>query len=139
MTPPIKLLVTPHQFATKFQANRDKPYICARLYVRKVDGEGGFEIPCTISNPINAMQQQQEQQGGRLIKNKKIRRGLATAGKVSAAASLPVGYVNPAAGLALGSAGIAATELAGAGYDYEEEPAPKVTKRSRYVISKKKT
>ena len=49
--PPVILLISPTQFATKFMTQEDKPQIAARLKVRKVGPHGGFEVPVTIQNP----------------------------------------------------------------------------------------
>ena len=52
MSPPLViLLISPTQFATKFMTQEDKPYIAARLKVRKIGPHGGFEVPVTIQNP----------------------------------------------------------------------------------------
>ena len=49
--PPVILLISPQQYATKFMTQASKPTIAGRLKVRKVSEHGGFEVPVTISNP----------------------------------------------------------------------------------------
>ena len=49
--PPVILLISPQQYATKFMTQASKPTIAGRLKVRKVGEHGGFEVPVTISNP----------------------------------------------------------------------------------------
>ena len=118
---PIKILVTPHQFLTKFETQDHLPYISARLYVRKVGSEGGFELPVLIQNPLhNPKLQEHEKQleGGRLIKSKKMRKGLKLASKAAGAAAIPAALVpgiGPVASAGLASSAIAMDELAGAG------------------------
>ena len=51
MAPPVILLISPQQYATKFMTQTEKPTIAARLKVRKVGEHGGFEVPVTIANP----------------------------------------------------------------------------------------
>ena len=51
MAPPVILLISPQQYATKFMTQTEKPTIAARLKVRKVGEHGGFEVPVTIGNP----------------------------------------------------------------------------------------
>ena len=49
--PPVILLISPQQYATKFMTQASKPTIAGRLKVRKVGEHGGFEVPVTIANP----------------------------------------------------------------------------------------
>ena len=75
---PIILMVTPHQIETKFLTQKDSPQINARLKVRRKKGEQPLELQVTISNPFfkGEVHNQEDQEGGRLIKSKKLRKKL---------------------------------------------------------------
>ena len=71
---PIILLVTPHQIENKFLTQKHLPHINARVKVRRKKGEQPLELNATISNPF--YKDELEQEGGRLIKSKKLRKKL---------------------------------------------------------------
>ena len=111
---PIILLVTPHQIENKFLTQRHLPQINARIKVRRKKGEQPLELNATISNPF--YKDEIGQEGGRLIKSKKLRKKLQQgslalqAGAIGAAA-----LGQPEAVAPLEAASLGAQALAGLG------------------------
>ena len=111
---PIILLVTPHQIENKFLTQRHLPQINARIKVRRKKGEQPLELNATISNPF--YKDEIGQEGGRLIKSKKLRKKLQQgslalqAGAIGAAA-----LAQPEAAAPLEAAALGAQALAGLG------------------------
>ncbi len=120
--PPVILLISPTQFATKFMTQTDKPQIAARLKVRKVGEHGGFEVPVTIQNPEYKPEKAMEGDGKKKHhlfgkKARKIIRGATKAAEVGAAVTAAVPGLEeftPAF-----AAGAAAGEVAGRGSEID--------------------
>ena len=116
--PPVILLISPTQFATKFMTQEDKPQIAARLKVRKVGPHGGFEVPVTIQNPEFKAEKAMEGDGKKKHhlfgkKARKIIRGATKAAEIGASvAAVTPGLEEFVPALA---AGAAAGEVAGEG------------------------
>ena len=94
--PPVILLISPTQFATKFMTQTDKPQIAARLKIRKVGEHGGFEVPVTIQNPEYKPEKAMEGDGKKKHhlfgkKARKIIRGATKAAEIGATGVL-VGF-----------------------------------------------
>ena len=108
---PIILLVTPHQIENKFLTQRHLPQINARIKVRRKKGEQPLELNATISNPF--YKDEIGQEGGRLIKSKKLRKKLQQgslalqAGAIGAAALGQPEAVAPLEASALGAQALA--------------------------------
>ena len=116
--PPVILLISPTQFATKFMTQTDKPQIAARLKIRKVGEHGGFEVPVTIQNPEYKPEKALEGDGKKHHhlfgkKARKIIRKATKAAEVGAAVTAAVPGLEEFAP-ALGAAA-AAGEVAGEG------------------------
>ena len=132
--PPVILLISPTQFATKFMTQEDKPQIAARLKVRKVGEHGGFEVPVTIQNPEYKPEKAMEGDGKKKHhlfgkKARKIIRGATKAAEIGATvAAVTPGLEEFAPALA---AGAAAGEVAGKG---PEQPPKKSKKKPRYTL-----
>ena len=71
---PLILTATPHQLESKFLTQRDKPTLNARIKVRRKKDETPLELNVNVSNPF--YQESKDQEGGRLIKSKKLRKKL---------------------------------------------------------------
>ena len=71
---PLILTATPHQLETKFLTQRDKPTLNARIKVRRKKDETPLELNVNVSNPF--YEESKDQEGGRLIKSKKLRKKL---------------------------------------------------------------
>ena len=132
--PPVILLISPTQFATKFMTQTDKPQIAARLKIRKVGEHGGFEVPVTIQNPEYKTEKAMEGDGKKKHhlfgkKARKFIRGATKAAEVGAAVTAAVPGLeefSPALGAAA-----AAGEVAGRG---PEQPPKKSKKKPRYSL-----
>ena len=119
--PPVILLISPTQFATKFMTQEHVPQIAARLKVRKVGEHGGFEVPVTIQNPEYKPEKAMEGDGKKKQhlfgkKARKIIRGATKAAEVGAAVTAAVPGLEEFAP-ALGAAA-AAGEVAGRGFTH---------------------
>ena len=132
--PPVILLISPTQFATKFMTQEDKPQIAARLKIRKVGEHGGFEVPLTIQNPEYKPEKAMQGDGKKKhhLFGKKARKIIRGATRVAEIAA-PIAEVTPgleefAPGLA---AAAAAGEVAGRG---PEQPPKKSKKKPRYTL-----
>ena len=130
--PPVILLISPTQFATKFMTQENRPQIAARLKIRKVGEHGGFEVPVTIQNPEYKPEKALEGDGKKHHhlfgkKARKIIRGATKAAEIGATvAAVTPGLEEFAPALA---AGAAAGEVAGRG------DAPKKSKKkARYSL-----
>ena len=130
--PPVILLISPTQFATKFMTQQHMPQIAARLKIRKVGEHGGFEVPVTIQNPEYKQEKALEGDGKKKHhlfgkKARKIIRGATKAAEIGATvAAVTPGLEEFAPALA---AGAAAGEVAGRG------DAPKKSKKKpRYTL-----
>ena len=134
MAPPVILLISPQQYATKFMTQTEKPTIAARLKVRKVGGHGGFEVPVTIANPEYKEEAAMKGDGKKKHhlfgkKARKIIRGATKAAEIGAEVALVTpGLEEFAAPLA---ASAAAGEVAGRG---PEQPPKKSKKKPRYSL-----
>ena len=107
---PLILTATPHQLESKFLTQRNKPTLNARIKVRRKKDETPLELNVNVSNPF--YEESKDQEGGRLIKSKKIRKklqqgslalqagaiGAAALGQPEAAAPLSSHSVAPCAG-----------------------------------------
>ena len=131
--PPVILLISPTQYATKFMVQENQPQIAARLKIRKVGEHGGFEVPVTIQNPEFKAEKAMEGDGKKKHhlfgkKARKIIRGATKAAEIGAeVAAVTPGLEEFAPALA---AGAAAGEVAGRG-----PPVPKRTKKKpRYTL-----
>ena len=71
---PLILTATPHQLETKFLTQRDKHTLNARIKVRRKKDETPLELNVNVSNPF--YEESKDQEGGRLIKSKKLRKKL---------------------------------------------------------------
>ena len=120
--PPVILLISPTQFATKFMTQEHVPQIAARLKVRKVGEHGGFEVPVTIQNPEYKPEKAAMEGDGKKRhhlfgkKARKIIRGATKAAEIGAAVTAAVpGLEEFSPGLAAASA---AGEVAGRGFTH---------------------
>ena len=119
--PPVILLISPTQFATKFMTQEHMPQIAARLKVRKVGEHGGFEVPVTIQNPEYKAEKAMEGDGKKKhhLFGKKARKfihGATKAAEIGATvAAVTPGLEEFAPGLAAASA---AGEVAGRGFTH---------------------
>ena len=71
---PLILTATPHQLESKFLTQRDKPTLNARIKVKRKKHETPLELNVNVSNPF--YEESKDQEGGRLIKSKKLRKKL---------------------------------------------------------------
>ena len=130
--PPVILLISPTQFATKFMTQTDKPQIAARLKIRKVGEHGGFEVPVTIQNPEYKPEKAMEGDGKKKHhlfgkKARKIIRKATKAAEVGAAVTAAVPGLEEFSPIL--TTGVAAGEVAGRG------DAPKKSKKKpRYTL-----
>ena len=119
--PPVILLISPTQFATKFMTQEHMPQIAARLKIRKVGEHGGFEVPVTIQNPEYKPEKAMEGDGKKKHhlfgkKARKFIRGTTKAAEIGATvAAVTPGLEEFAPGLAAASA---AGEVAGRGFTH---------------------
>ena len=127
---PIILMVTPHQIQTKFLTQKDSPQINARLKVRRKKGEQPLELQVTISNPF--FKGEPEQEGGRLIKSKKLRKKLTQGSLALQASALGAAALGqPELAAPLEAAALGSQALAGMG-----DPK-KLKKKRRYELQNK--
>jgi hypothetical protein len=123
--PPPKLLITPNQYK-RFEAQSDKPFLNARLYVRsdpRPGRSGGqFEVPIQISNPNYT----QDGEGNQFKTFKKIVKSASSA--AAAAAPIAISTGNPYAAIGLASAGLVGNVVTGGG-------SVKQKKISRYSLA----
>ena len=99
-----KLLCTPKMFERCFLNQGHLAQVPVRLYIRKVNGEGGAEVSATISNPAYNPNAEIPQQGTGRRTNKKIKgalKNIAKAGKIASLATLAAG--NPELSAPLGA------------------------------------
>ena len=87
---PLILTATPHQLETKFLTQRDKPTLNARIKVRRKKDETPLELNVNVSNPF--YEESKDQEGGRLIKSKKLRKKLQQGSLALQAGALGVSY-----------------------------------------------
>ena len=134
MTPPVILLISPQQYATKFMTQPEKPTIAARLKIRKVREHGGFEVPIMVANPEYKEESAALQGDGKKKKHlfgkkaRKIIRGVTKAAEIGAEVALVTpGLEEFAPALVAASA---AGEVAGRG---PEQP-PKNKKKSLATV-----
>jgi hypothetical protein len=124
--PPPKLLITPNQYK-RFEAQSDKPFLNARLYVRsdpRPGRSGGqFEVPIQISNPHYTTQ---EGAGKKFKAFKNIVKSASSA--AIAAAPIAASTGNPYAAVGLASAGLVGSVITGGGSRAEQK------KISRYSL-----
>ena len=125
---PIILMVTPHQIQTKFLTQKDSPQINARLKVRRKKGEQPLELQVTISNPF-FKGEVDNQEGGRLIKSKKLRKKLTQGSLVLQASALGAAALGqPELAAPLEAAALSSQALAGMG------ESKKLKKKARYEL-----
>ena len=111
---PLILTATPHQLESKFLTQRDKPTLNARIKVRRKKDETPLELNVNVSNPF--YEESKDQEGGRLIKSKKLRKKLqqgSLALQAGAIGSAALGQAELAAPLE--GAALAAQALSGLG------------------------
>ena len=111
---PLILTATPHQLESKFLTQRNKPTLNARIKVRRKKDETPLELNVNVSNPF--YEESKDQEGGRLIKSKKLRKKLqqgSLALQAGAIGSAALGQAELAAPLE--GAALAAQALSGLG------------------------
>ena len=130
---PIILMVTPHQIETKFLTQKDSPQINARLKVRRKKNEPPLELQVTISNPFfKGSVDDQDQEGGRFIKSKKLRKKLQQGSLVLQAGALGAAALGqPELAAPLEAAALGSQALSGMG---SKLATTKLKKKARYEL-----
>ena len=130
---PIILMVTPHQIENKFLTQKDSPQINARLKVRRKKGEPPLELQVTISNPFfKGALDDQDQEGGRLIKSKKLRKKFQQGSLVLQAGALGAAALGqPELAAPLEAAALGSQALSGMG---AKLATTKLKKKARYEL-----
>jgi len=128
---PIILMVTPHQIENKFLTQKDSPQINARLKVRRKKGEPPLELQVTISNPF-FKGSVDDQEGGRLINSKKLRKKLQQGSLVLQAGALGAAALGqPELAAPLEAAALGSQALSGMG---SKLATTKLKKKKRYEL-----
>ena len=139
-----KLLCTPNVFERCFLNQPHLPHVPVRLYIRMVDGKGGGEVSCTISNiAFDANAEAPLSGGGRKRRkekslNKKIKGGLKNIAKVGKMASLAAAVTgNPEVALPLGVVS-EAFDIVGSGHEEHDDFSHTIKKIATIPKKKKK-
>ena len=74
MSSNVKIVITPHQ-TLKLERLKNKPFVNARLYVRKshIAGEGGYELVTTMGNPLYGPPTMLEGDGKLIFKKRSVK------------------------------------------------------------------